>query len=255
MKSKKTNKEKSSIELLLSKTKFQIYSYLEIYKELTSNTLEKVLKKSKSTIHSHIQDLIDIGIISPPNRRDSLGNIIYCLSPNCYEQLNNMDAEIDLSKPELSEKEMLKLLQIESAFAEIDQANNQILIDFCRKIENQAKKGLKKSTIDMLKEITKHKPFTKEEEKILMSKIQSGEYDTINMKSDYELLSSHNYLTKSEYQLFRGEWVKFILSIKKKTKEHLEKGIIKEETGEKKFLVSTTGIPIKRMLEFLNKNE
>ena len=49
-------------DLLKGKTKFQIYTYLEMYGELSLTKIAKKLNKSKSTIYEHLKILHEINI-------------------------------------------------------------------------------------------------------------------------------------------------------------------------------------------------
>ena len=50
--------------ILKSAPKFQIYSMLLIHPELNLNQLSRLLNKAKSTIHEHLDALIDSGLVS-----------------------------------------------------------------------------------------------------------------------------------------------------------------------------------------------
>lgn len=239
---KRSNDEKTPLELLLSKTKFHIYSYLEIYQQLTSADFERLLSKSKSTIHTHLQDLIEIGIIAVPEIRDIKGNMIYRLAENYNEKIGDFDSEIDFSSPNTSEKDLLKIIQIESAFARINQANSQTLIDFATKINTNAKNGLNSTTLTMLREMTKLK---RDVQGNLLKDVEG------NNVSQFELLSSFNYMSRDQYSIFRQEWIHFCKNVEEKFENLRESGNLSEDCDDKVMLVTTTGIPMKRLLEFL----
>ncbi|WP_371802348.1 hypothetical protein [Candidatus Lokiarchaeum ossiferum] len=240
---KKSKDEKTPLELLLSKTKFHIYSYLEMYQQLTSADFERLLSKSKSTIHTHLQDLIEIGIIAVPEMRDIKGNMIYRLAEGYNEKIGDFDSDVDFSSPNTSEKDLLKIIQIESAFAKINQANSQYLVDFGKKINEIAKTGLDSSNLAMLRDMTK----LKRDKKGNLIKDDKG-----NSISQFDLLSSFNYMSRAEYLIFREEWSHFLNRVRKKYEELRESGDELSQNDEKVMLVTTTGMPIKRLLEFLN---
>ena len=88
---------KSITSVFQGKTKFMIYVYFKIYGQLTSNQLCDYLQKSKSTIHKHLQDYIDIGILADPQIRDKEGNFLYHLSPAGENIMSNIDTQWDYS--------------------------------------------------------------------------------------------------------------------------------------------------------------
>ena len=212
-----------------------------MFPELTSADFERFFKTGKSTIHKHLQDLIEIGIITEPELRDLKGNII--CHKDYHQKITNFDKDIDYEKSQLNEQELLKIIQIESSFAKINQASNQILIDFANKVTKMAKNGLNPEILKILREMTQHKQSSKGKK----LKDQNG-----NLISQYELLSSFNYMTKPQYMIFRGEWFYFLMSIKKKFEDLSSTEDNIKGDNEKIMLVTTTGIPMKRMLEFLN---
>ena len=52
-------------------SRLSIYLYLTIYKELTLEVFSKLLNKSKSTIHHHIKEMLNAGILEEYTKRGS----------------------------------------------------------------------------------------------------------------------------------------------------------------------------------------
>ncbi|MBY8982733.1 MAG: helix-turn-helix transcriptional regulator, partial [Candidatus Lokiarchaeota archaeon] len=65
MREKKNNKinRLELADLLKGKTKFQLYTYLEMYGKLSLTKIAKKLNKSKSTVYEHLKVLHEIGLV------------------------------------------------------------------------------------------------------------------------------------------------------------------------------------------------
>ena len=85
------------LEILKSKTKFQIYSYLSMYGQLSLTELAQKLKKSKSTIHEHLKPIIKKGLIETnkkPVESDSM--IKSKVFENIYSLKKNVEEDLDI---------------------------------------------------------------------------------------------------------------------------------------------------------------
>ncbi len=71
----KNPKQKSLWEILRQETKFQIYGNLCVSRELSLTDLAKIINKSKSTIHEHLQNLIDWGYVEISREEQVRSNI------------------------------------------------------------------------------------------------------------------------------------------------------------------------------------
>ncbi len=94
----KMNNEKSVIDILKSKSRFRIFSLLHLYPELSLSELSTKMRKSKSTIHHHLQELIDYDIIEVSHKEKVRGSILakyYSLKPGYIEKLAHTDSELD----------------------------------------------------------------------------------------------------------------------------------------------------------------
>ncbi len=70
------------IRLFQNETRFQIWGLLSMFKELSFSEICKKLEKSKSTVHHHLQKLIEIGLIEVKREEKVRGSIpakIYAL--------------------------------------------------------------------------------------------------------------------------------------------------------------------------------
>jgi len=199
-KHKRKKEDLSNLEILLIKPKFRIYSYLEMYGKLSSQELETLLGKSKSTVNIHLQDLQERGIIAEPTTRDKKGNFIYKLADDYEDKIREFEMNIDFTQ-ELSEKQLVDIINIEGKMAQINQNNLQILVDFANKVKNKSSSGLSEEILSELKEM------------IQMIRDKEGKLvydDQGNLQSRYEILNSFEYLTRDEYMIFRQEWRGFL---------------------------------------------
>ena len=241
-KHKRKKEDLTNLEILLIKPKFRIYSYLEMYGKLSSQALEKLLGKSKSTVNIHLQDLQERGIIAEPTTRDKKGNFIYQLTDDYEEKIRDFEASIDITQ-ELSERDLIDIINIEAKGAQINQNNLQILVDFAKKIKNDSESGLSENQISELREMVQ----------VLRDKSGKLVYDDQgNLQSQYEILNSFQYLTRDEYMIFRQEWRGFLEHVKKKTANLREQKLISDQDMGKTMYIATFGIPIKRMLKLLD---
>jgi DNA-binding transcriptional ArsR family regulator len=241
-KHKRKKKDLTNLEILLIKPKFRIYSYLEMYGKLSSQKLEKLIGKSKSTVNIHLQDLQERGIIAEPTTRDIKGNFIYQLSDDYEEKIRDFEDSIDITQ-ELSERDLIDIINIEGKGAQINQNNLQILVDFAKKIKNDSESGLSENQISELREMVQ----------VLRDKSGKLVYDDQgNLQSQYEILNSFQYLTRDEYMIFRQEWRGFLEHVKKKTANLKEQNLISDQDKGKTMYIATFGIPIKRMLKLLD---
>ncbi|MFW9896695.1 MAG: helix-turn-helix domain-containing protein [Candidatus Thorarchaeota archaeon] len=83
--------------------KFRIWGLLMVYPELSFTELANKLGKSKSTIHPHLQKLIELGIVEISKRKHIKANIeahYYSLTPNANEitSLPGSDLSLGLNK-------------------------------------------------------------------------------------------------------------------------------------------------------------
>jgi DNA-binding transcriptional ArsR family regulator len=91
----KNNKEKSIVDVLKSDIRFRIFSLLHLYPELSLSDLSKKMCKSKSTMHHHLKELIDSGLIELSHQEKVRGNIyakFYSLKSGYLEKLSETES-------------------------------------------------------------------------------------------------------------------------------------------------------------------
>ena len=89
--------ESSVAELLDSEIRFQIFSLLSMYPELSFTELSKKLNKSKSTLHPHLKKLIedlDLIEISKKVRRGGNPAQYYSLKPGYEDKTRQLDTDL-----------------------------------------------------------------------------------------------------------------------------------------------------------------
>ena len=80
--------------LLESEVRFRIFSLLHIYPELSFSKISNLLNKSKSTLHPHLQKLIEIGLIEVSREEKVKGNFTrnyYSLKSGIFKELDYLD--------------------------------------------------------------------------------------------------------------------------------------------------------------------
>ncbi|MFX0042817.1 MAG: helix-turn-helix domain-containing protein [Candidatus Hodarchaeota archaeon] len=89
--------KKHFFELLESELRFRIFSLLNIYPELSFSEIAKLLDKTKSTLHPHLQKLIDIGVIEVSREEKVRGNFTrnyYSLKSGVFNDLEVVDIKL-----------------------------------------------------------------------------------------------------------------------------------------------------------------
>jgi len=92
---KKKNK-KQFFELLESELRFRIFSLLNIYPELSFSEISRLLNKNKSTLHPHLQKLIEIGVIKVSREEKVRGNFTrnyYSMKSDVFKEMGILDEE------------------------------------------------------------------------------------------------------------------------------------------------------------------
>jgi predicted transcriptional regulator len=86
--------KKPFFELLESELRFRIFSLLNIYPELSFSQISGLLDKNKSTLHPHLQKLIEIGVVKVSREEKVRGNFTrnyYALKLGVFEDLEVID--------------------------------------------------------------------------------------------------------------------------------------------------------------------
>jgi len=83
-------------EVLESEIRFRIFSLLNIYPELSFSEISRLLNKNKSTLHPHLQKLIEIGVIMVSREEKVRGNFTrnyYSIKLDVFQELGVIDSE------------------------------------------------------------------------------------------------------------------------------------------------------------------
>jgi len=92
---KKKNKQ-PFFEVLESELRFRIFSLLNIYPELSFSEISRLLNKNKSTLHPHLQKLIEIGVIKVSREEKVRGNFTrnyYSMKSDVFKEMGILDEE------------------------------------------------------------------------------------------------------------------------------------------------------------------
>jgi predicted transcriptional regulator len=93
---KKKKNNQPFFEVLESELRFRIFSLLNIYPELSFSEISRLLNKNKSTLHPHLQKLIEIGVIKVSREEKVRGNFTrnyYSMKSDVFKEMGILDEE------------------------------------------------------------------------------------------------------------------------------------------------------------------
>ncbi len=255
-------KKKGAIELLVKQTRFSIYMYLEVYRELSLTQLSTYLNKSKSTILENIKVLKEIGFVEGPIpkivKKKGDKNIVehfYKLHPNYQEKLAILDYNFDYSNGLRREDALtlwetgLEIVKIQKSVCDIQRRFSEKLIEnhkFKDSDENlneeeKAKKKMKlEKDLKMAYEIIN--PCKDEDGKCIRN--EKGNYIF-----DSEAFNSWDYFTRKQFRVFRERYFKMFEDLQEEFKDE-EKY---DPNEEKSLYFFSSAMPLKKMLDYLNE--
>lgn len=219
------NQIKATMDLsAFSGISFRIWGLLKVYPELSFTELANKLGKAKSTIHPHLQKLIELGIVEISKKEHIRANIeahYYSLTPNSDEITSIPGCDLSHGLDKELVKKMAKSLKSIAFY------NRKILdkyIKFFEYIEETDSDDI----IKIWKETYKTKNFTEQD----IPQFFMGEY----------------FLTEDQWMRLQKQFVKFGMEF--------EEQIIKEQKDnpnqEKYIYWFQMGIPVKILFEELD---
>lgn len=139
-----TPSEPSPYELLFgSNTRFKIWVQLNLNSRLNLSQIARILNKSKSTIHEHLQKLLNAEILQEVEEKGVEYRIpakFYSLSPNWWEIVAK-SPEIDHLSDQLDVQKAIKNITLKKAMTRMFQNMLEIKMDFLdlleRKLQSQ----------------------------------------------------------------------------------------------------------------------
>jgi predicted transcriptional regulator len=216
------NQRKPTIDLsVLTGIRLRIWGLLNVYPELSFTELAKKLGKSKSTIHPHLQKLVELGIVEISRRKHVRANIeahYYSLTPDADEI--TLIASYDISQG--YDKELVQKIAKSNKSAAI--YNRNLLdkyIKFCEYLEETDSDDI----VEICKEI----------------------YKTINLT---KLDTSHAFM--GEFFFTENQWKRYQNLLYKLIVEFEDQCIKeqKENPNQEKYIYwFHMGIPVKILFE------
>jgi DNA-binding transcriptional ArsR family regulator len=94
----KNTQEVSVLDILKSEIRFRIFSLFHLYPELSLSMLKEITGKGKSTLHHHLEKLIDANLIEVSREEKVRGNIpakFFSLKPGYLKELEHTDEDLD----------------------------------------------------------------------------------------------------------------------------------------------------------------
>jgi hypothetical protein len=208
-------------ELMRSNTRFQVWGLLSIYQEMTLSQISKALHKSRSTIHDQLQIMIDSKIVVVSREAPSKSNLntkYYSLVPEMQEDVKSCQEDHD--KCEKNHKISSRIRGLK-AFAQYNSRLLQGWIEYLTTLEKLAENG---------KENEVEEEFHKMEKEYINPLHAISFYSLDQARKNREN-------TMKEYMQY----------------EQSERQVQEKKRTEKPILMTTSVIPIKHVLEFLNK--
>ena len=241
----KKRDDRAIIHAIITKTGFQIFSLLEMYSELSLSQLSQKLKKSKSTISANAKKMIDVKIVKIVKKAvkaEKSGKIntehFYKLTPDYTEKLSNLDIDLD-NKKGFTKETAEEFIRVSEGLISIQKSNLNIVARFNQKILDSLKNGSEARGIQILNELTfaqdENGNFIKDEDKFI-PKNGPG-------------FSTWDYFNEDQFQIFKERYIKFTNELE----EEFKKMEPTESKEEKSILFFGRGIPMKKMLEFINQ--
>ena len=216
------NQIKPTIDIsVLTGIRFRIWGLLNVYPELSFTELAKKLGKSKSTIHPHLQKLVEFGIVKISKREHVRANIeahYYSLTPDAGEIISV--AGFDFLHG--YDKELVQ--KIAKSNKSIAIYNRKILdefIKFCEYVEKTDSDDI----LEIFKEIYKAINFTK----LDISHFFMGEF----------------FLTENQWK----RWQKLFIKLAMEFEEQCIKEQKENPNQEKYIYWFHMGIPVKILFE------
>ncbi|MHA2472648.1 MAG: HTH domain-containing protein [Promethearchaeota archaeon] len=233
---------------LLGKTKFQIYSFLNIYGTLSLSEIAQKLNKSKSTIHGHIQKMKEFDVIIEEKRpiysdsgstKPKVFENMYSINPGFETEFNAILPGLDPESPTLEQAKTL--LDVMLFMTKIRIVNLEIQQQFFEKI-NSNLENKPEEMINLIKKLI----YGLFNPKYDIADNGSGGISVNNESQAFPLLSSYMYLSPRQFNLFSERFTQLCQSFYSDEFQNLS-------SDEKPIIFMGTGIPMKNFIEFLNK--
>lgn len=231
---------------LLSKTKFQIFSFLNIYGKLSLSEIAQKLNKSKSTIHGHIKKMKEFDVVieekrpiysDPESDKPKVFENVYSINPGFETEFNAILPGLNLET--LTIEQAKTFIDVMLFMTKIRIVNLEIQKQFFEKININLEEN-SEETIELTKK--------------LIQGLFRPQYDISEDKSEdmnvvkqtFPLISAYIYLSPRQLNLFSEKFNQLCQSF---SSEEFNK----ISSNEKPMIFMGTGIPMKNFIEFLNK--
>ena len=219
------NQIKPTIDISnLAGIRLRIWGLLNVYPELSFTELAKKLGKSKSTIHPHLQKLIELGIVEISKREHIRANIeahYYSLTPDA-------DKIVSLAGFDLSQGYSKELIQKISKSTKAIAMYNRRILDKYIKFREYLEETDSDDIVEIYKEIYKTVNFTKFD----ISHLDAGSF----------------FLTENQWK----RWQKLFFKLAIEFEEQCIKEQKENPNQEKYIYWFHRGIPVKILFEELD---
>ncbi len=225
-------------KLLKSKAKFQMFNAFEMYGRMSLSELAEKMYKSKSTIHSHLQFLLKLGLIEEEKvALDTNANVYenyYRLTDNPQKIFNTANFDFKPFTP-LTKEEVRKMIEPGISANRMMKSFFETEIEF---LQTLLKNGIDQEALDDFNRL------------FVWGKTKDGEPRFFSRDfNSFDFLSDRDYFTKAHEILSHGNPEKINIADFDIPPEALS------NPNEKKNLIITCSIPYGFILEYLNKQK
>ena len=137
----------SQWEVLDSESRFLIWQLLSIYQKLSLSEISKMLHKSKSTVHEHLQKMLEVEAvfeIKEGKHASGLEKVFYSLAPEVLQ-----DRRTSMTHQEIcTEEDCKSSIQGQILFIHQTIHNLEIWLKFLEELENKFDKGDTKTVME-----------------------------------------------------------------------------------------------------------
>ncbi|MFX1555209.1 MAG: winged helix-turn-helix domain-containing protein [Promethearchaeota archaeon] len=234
---------------LLNKTKFQIFTFLNMYGKLSLTEIAQKLNKSKSTIHGHIKKMKEVKAINeekrpiysdPKSDKPKVFENVYSLNPEFGTEFDDLIPGLNPQK--LTYEQVKVIIDSLLFLTKMRIANLNVQKQFFEKIGKNFEKEPEK-----MKNLTKNIIFGLFNPKCEVNKDNLGKLTQANIENkNFPSISSYLHLSPLQFNMFSekfGQLCQLFYSEEFKN----------ASSDEKPIIFMATAIPMKNFIEFLNK--
>ena len=234
---------------LLTKTKFQIFTFLNMYGKLSLTEIAQKLNKSKSTIHGHIKKMKEATAIKeekrpifsdPKSNKPKVFENVYSINPEFGTEFDDLIPGLNPEK--LTHEQAKVIIDTMLFLTKMRIANLKVQQQFFEKINNSFAEEPEK-----MKDLTKKIIFGLFNPKCEINEDNLGTTSQVNIEDkDFPSISTYMHLSPLQFNKFSEKFAQLCQLF-------YSEEFIDVSGDEKPIIFMATAIPMKNFIEFLNK--